>query len=201
MTGGLSGHDVTAPSDDASSRMEEDVKDRQEEPPAAGDLQAPAGQQDFAWRVHATLLDWIGRVDNKAWIALTLQSAALGIVVNLSVEDRPLASLSGSQLWLFRIGAVAVGIAAVLAAAVVYPHLGGRRRARSNDLIYFGHVRSLTEREVESGLLALTAEHEVAMLARQLKAMSTIAWRKHQLLRASLILWLVGVLLLVGSAV
>lgn len=202
----ISGTELGAPSDDGASRLEEDGHDEPSSSLATtpSPPMAPKDRTDFAWRVHVAGLDWVARVDSKAWIALTLEIATLGTVVNLSADGRVLADLQGWSHWLLIAGAAVVVVAAVLAAAVVNPHLGRRRGAKGAaaqaDLIYFGHLRRLEDEQISKGLQALTWDEQMGMLARQLKAVSTIAWRKHQLLRASLVLWLLGVLLMTGPA-
>ena len=57
---------------------------------------APEPSLDFAWRVHAALDNWIGKVDAKASIVLALESAVFGFVVVLSQSDGQFASLSGA---------------------------------------------------------------------------------------------------------
>lgn len=219
MTSGTSGAELGAPSGDSVGRVEADLHSRPREQAAARATDAtPApmsaeDQGDFAWRVHASALDWVARVDSKAWIALTLQIATLGTVATLSAADRVLADLPVWRERLLYVGAGLVLAAAVLAASVVNPHLRTRLLRKTaqeaaerdlggppSDLVYFGHLKGLTATRIENGLRALTWEVQLGMMARQLQAVSAIAWRKHWLLRGSLLLWLLGAGLLAGIA-
>lgn len=141
---------------------------------------------DFAWRVHDALDSWTGKVDVKASIALALESAVFGFVVALSEHGERFASLSGSRLNWYHIGVGLLLFSVATSLAVVFPQL---RRCKSkrewrDNVIYFGHLRrwepsELAARLRDSGL----AEEQ---LARQLVAMSKIAWRKHSWLQWSL---------------
>ena len=55
---------------------------------------------DTAWKIHAAIVDWTGKVDTKASFASALESAA---IVSLSASGRRLSGLSDwprATLWI-----------------------------------------------------------------------------------------------------
>jgi Pycsar effector protein len=145
-----------------------------------------------AWRIHAALVDWTGKVDTKASFALAIEAAAVAAVITLTDKDRQLSHLEdGWQLGLFSAGVVLLVIGILLSVAVVIPQLRTRRAADEwpSGYIYFGHLRhwsptALTDR--------LKGGDTLDVLARQLVAMSHIAWRKHRYLQLSLLSSVLG---------
>lgn len=149
---------------------------------------------DFAWRVHESLSTWTGRVDAKASIVLTLELAALGFVVALTDGKRLFAALTGWRECVFVVGLVLLAFGILAATAVVFPQLA-RRKARADwkqGLVYFGHLRRWTPADLDAKLEHLTTEQVRTALSAQLITMSKIAWRKHALLQASVLLGIVG---------
>lgn len=58
---------------------------------------------DTAWKIHAAIVDWTGKVDTKASFALALESAAIAAIVSLTASGRKLSGLSGwprATLWI-----------------------------------------------------------------------------------------------------
>lgn len=143
---------------------------------------------EFAWRVHAALDSWTGKVDAKASITLAIEGAALGFVVSLSDKGRRFTDLHGLSLYLFTAGLVLLLAALVAAALVVMPQLSRRqtRQEWRTNMIYFGHLRHWDPEELAR---AITSRPPIdKLLARQLVVMSKIAWRKHSQLQLSIIL-------------
>ncbi|MDW5612075.1 Pycsar system effector family protein [Mycolicibacterium sp. D5.8-2] len=153
-----------------------------------------------AWKIHAALVDWTGKVDTKASFALTIEAALLAGVVTLSGTDRMFHNLSG---W-FPIASYVIGIvflvAAVLCAVWVVrprlraPHLEAES---ANYYIYFGHLRFLDRDAVLNHLTDTPIE---SVLAKQLVEMSKIAWSKHVFVQWSMTLAVIGVAVLGISA-
>ncbi|MEW2631157.1 Pycsar system effector family protein [Streptomyces sp. NPDC048389] len=148
--------------------------------------------QETAWRIHAALIDWTGKVDVKAAFALTLESAALALTAALH-SGAPLSSSgppSGSSA-LLATGAVLLGAAALFAVLAVTPRMRVDRTARhpTPDFIYFGHVRALEPEELAQ---MLRSADPLPALSRQLVTMSRIAWYKHRCTQASLSLAAAG---------
>lgn len=148
---------------------------------------------EFGWRIHGALDSWIGKVDTKASIALAIESAIFGFLVTLSDKNRVFASLTGARECGYRIGLGLVLVAALMALAAVLPQLNRRKSKRGwrDNTIYFGHLRRWDPGELAKTLGNSQSQKE--QLARQIVAMSKIAWRKHAWLQASLILLVLGV--------
>ena len=141
---------------------------------------------EFAWRVHSALDSWTGKVDTKASIALAIQSAVLAFVVSLTEKGKDFASLHGTDLTWYRLAFEFLVVSILLSLFVVLPQLNRRQAKREwqSNMIYFGHVRRWDADDLASALEAHRATHP--QLARQLVAMSKIAWRKHSCLQISL---------------
>jgi hypothetical protein len=96
---------------------------------------------DTAWRIHAALVDWTGKVDTKASFTLTIESAVIGAIIVLSGAEH---RLYGLQVALYWVGVCALGCAVLAAASVVVPRV--RRSAVANEAavnyIYFDPLKS-----------------------------------------------------------
>ncbi len=153
-----------------------------------------------AWKIHAALVEWTGKVDAKASFALTLESAVLAAVVAFSSPGRPLGALSGSgTVCAYRAGVVALVLAAVCAVVAVIPRVRfwATLSEWEANVIFFGHVRHW--RDSAALAAALEQRDMLDVLARQHIAMSKIAWSKHVWVQGSLVLAVVGSAL-VGAA-
>ncbi|MFJ8432576.1 Pycsar system effector family protein [Kitasatospora sp. NPDC094019] len=143
-----------------------------------------------AWQIHASLTEVTGRVDAKASFALTIESAALGAIVALSGAGVRLGRLSGPlPASLFWLGAALLGCAALAAVSVVIPRGDASARTGPSNFVYYGQLRHwspdrLATRLEESDLLPV--------LTWQLVEMSRIVWVKHQRVRQSLVLAVLG---------
>lgn len=154
---------------------------------------------DDAWKAHAALVDWTGKVDTKASFALTLASALLGAVVTFSAPSRPLASLSDSSLLAYRVGVGALAIAALCAVVAVVPRIRfwGTLSEWPSNVVYFGHLRHWSD---PADLARAWERLDVLeMLARQQIAMSKIAWNKHKYVQFSLGFAVLGSALVAAS--
>lgn len=150
---------------------------------------------DFAWKIHAALVDWTGKVDTKASFALTIETALLAGVVTLSGDGRVFHNLNGWAVAWYVLGILLL-IAAVLCAAwVVRPRLrGANLKAEATDnFIYFGHLRHLTPEVVQE---RLEGTELLPVLSKQLVEMSKIAWMKHRFVQVSMSLAPAGVVAL-----
>jgi hypothetical protein len=158
-------------------------------------------QVDFGWHVHALLDNWIGKVDNKASIVLAIESAAFAFVVTQTAEGGQFADLSGLAEWGFRAGLGFLLLAIALSLLVVMPQLN-RRKSKKNwklNTIYFGHLRHWDPDDLTAALI--DGKYQPDQLARQMVAMSKIAWRKHSWLQASLVTLAAGVAFLLLVAI
>jgi hypothetical protein len=151
---------------------------------------------ESAWKIHGALVDWTGKVDQKASFALAVESAVVAAVITLSRDDQLLAHLSGLGLWFYRVGVVLLAVAIAFAMNAVIPHLRRikLRREWENNFIFFGHVRHWSEADLTK---ALREKDVLPMLSQQLVKMSDIAWKKHRHLQRSLLSAGIGTILLV----
>lgn len=151
---------------------------------------------ESAWKIHAALVDWTGKVDQKASFALAVESAVVAAIITLSMDERALATLKSEALWFYRLGIIFLIAAIAYAMRAVTPQLrrsklGGEWR---DNFIFFGHLRRWNEPELTK---ALQQKDILPMLSQQLIKMSDIAWKKHRYLQRSLILTGLGAILFV----
>lgn len=160
-----------------------------------GNLTAPADPVDTAWRIHSALIDWTGKVDTKASFALTIESAAFAGIVAFATSTNGLKwTHSHWPLVSFRFGMGCLGLAVLLSAAAVIPQIRGGHATRNwrENFIHFGHLRKWNPEKLAK---ALKETDILPVLARQHVVMSRIAWRKHRLLQASMLIAVLGIAL------
>lgn len=142
---------------------------------------------DQAWRIHAALADWTGKVDAKASFALALESAAVLVVLRALEPDGPLAGLRfGWTQLLVWAGLTGLLVAVVLATLAVVPRLrrlGVLGRESVDNFIFFGHLQFWRPVDLER---RLRQGDVLPSLTQQVLNMSKIAWRKHRLVQWSL---------------
>ncbi len=152
---------------------------------------------DSAWKIHAAITDWTGKVDTKASFALTLEAAALSAVVLLTRPEQPLSQLSSPiGITTFWLGCVSLAIAALTAVSVVIPRTRAGKTAEEwpENYIYFGHLRHWSADALAQRLSA-PEDDIISVLSRQLVNMSKIAWTKHRRVQWSLWFAAIGVVL------
>jgi Family of unknown function (DUF5706) len=155
-----------------------------------------------AWRIHAAIADWTGRVDAKASFALTIESALLAGIIAMSASDRRLSNLSGFvEYAFFSVGVALLVVGVLMAAWVVRPRLRWRKleAEATSNFIYFGHLRHWTpDRLAET----LRTDDPLPVIARQVINMSHIAWAKHRLVQHSLACAVGGIVCVtIGAAI
>ncbi|GAA4853281.1 Pycsar system effector family protein [Kitasatospora terrestris] len=146
-----------------------------------------------AWQIHGAVSELIGRVDSKASLALSLESAALVAITTLTqaTGSHPRLQQTAATVAAWA-GAVAIVTALVLAIAAVLPRTGSPVQPgdwRSN-IVYFGHLR---HGDAEQLVRELSEQDLLPALSRQLIELSHIAWAKHRCVRASLVLAGIGI--------
>jgi len=145
---------------------------------------------EFAWRVHGLQEAWIARVDVKASILLAVESGLL--LGAISTQDWISRMSVGGLASAVVLVVLALIILAILSAgAAVMPAVGQVRvhKAEAADnLVYFGHLRHLTNGQLAERVQAVGQAAQVEMLSRQIIRLSRIAWWKNRLLRISLVL-------------
>jgi hypothetical protein len=146
-----------------------------------------ADARDTAWRIHAAIVDWTGKVDAKASFALAIESAALAGIVTLTGSGRRLDGLAGWEVGLFWTG-ITILLAAVLSSiTVVAPRLRSTKLPSEwqNNYVYFGHLMHWDAEDLQK---AFEEGDPLPVVTRNIVAMSKIAWSKHRRLQVSL--WL-----------
>ncbi|MEV4952176.1 hypothetical protein MRBLAR21_000942 [Paenarthrobacter nitroguajacolicus] len=147
---------------------------------------------ETAWKIHAALVDWTGRVDTKASFSFTLQSAALGVIVALSDEGRMFGLLEGPwQNIAYRVACLALIFGAASSMWVVIPRLRMRhvKKEWPDNFIYFGHLKFWKPEDLEA---KIRQADMLSVLSKQLVGMSRIAWAKHILVKIAMSLASVG---------
>lgn len=153
--------------------------------------EAIAQQQatDSAWRIHEALMDWTGKVDAKATVVLSLESAVVTALTALS-GGRPLPTagrLSAALVLCYWTGFGLLVLSMAVSVLVVLPQLdsvASRQRWRGG-YVYFGHLWRWEAADLAD---ALSVGDVLPVLARQLVAGSRICWRKHRLVQLSIVL-------------
>ena len=174
---------------------------RRGEPPLAPE--PPAAAVEFAWKVHAAQEVWTAKVDGKAAIVLSLETAVLAALFAVESPRLLLGRLVGWRSALADTGVGLHVIAVTLAAAAVIPLMGRTREhkaERDGNAIYFGHLRHWRHDRLYERLRHLSPDDELQQLSRQLVALSRRNWRKHRNLQISMLAALIGSAL-IGIAV
>ncbi|MFI7431709.1 Pycsar system effector family protein [Micromonospora sp. NPDC049836] len=152
---------------------------------------------ETAWKIHAALVDWTGKVDTKASFALTIESAVLAGAVGLSNSGSRFGNLQGVlPLATFWFGVAFLAASVVLSVLVVMPRTRNKNIPTEwpSNFIYFGHLQHWSPEPLERALRELDP---LPMLSRQLVVMSRIACVKHRRVQESLGLALLGGFLVV----
>jgi hypothetical protein len=158
-----------------------------QEPPGLG----------FAWRVHSAQDASTGRVDTKASIILTLETALLLAGFAAEAPHRLVGNLSGRFALVAYIGIVLLILAVVLAALAVIPWLGLERTNRRDyvrNAVYFGHLRHWyrDQQRLADYLRRLDHDEQLEQLAREIATLGRLNWRKHRLLQLSMVCAFLG---------
>lgn len=150
--------------------------------------------ESYAWQVHDGLHEWTAKVDAKASVILTIETAILGMIVVFAGQDHRLDRMTGWETWDFRAGVALLVGAIILAGAAVFPQLNRRdvRRAWRHNYVYFGHLRRWEPQELVNAVESGGAAQTKLVLGTQLIAISKIVWRKHTFLQYSMLLVLTG---------
>lgn len=134
-----------------------------------------------AWEVYNAHSEWVARVDTKASILLTLQGVALGVVISLTDEHKPLSwtklEVEPVRVALFFVGLVLLAVAILFALAVIVPQVGRwKGKERPQDYIYFGHSRLWKGADLATAL----RKPAVRAVADQIIILGGIAWIKNR---------------------
>ncbi|MFI9826881.1 Pycsar system effector family protein [Streptomyces sp. NPDC051913] len=160
---------------------------------------APPGRQ-VAERLLAEMRGEIARADSKASVLVAALGMTAGVFSGL-VAGRTWSpqslSVPGAVLWWAGVLAFALSLFALLLA--VLPRYGTGEWAPGRPLCYFGDVQRALREGRLSEALADTERDPAAGLTAALTETSLIAARKHQWIRAGLITFCAGALLLPAS--
>lgn len=154
---------------------------------------------ETAWRIHAAIMDWTGKVDSKASITLALESAVVVAAFSFSDSGQFFAQRRGWENYLYLGGLAFLGVAIILVGSVVMPMLRSRQAAEEapEDFIFFGHAMHWDAEDLADKLREVDM---VPVLSRQIVRASQLAWRKHRRLQLSLLCALPGAGCLAWSA-
>lgn len=151
---------------------------------------------DFAWKTHDAVQQWTRNVDQKASITFAIVVAVAGFAAaQIFGADGTLRNPAGNSLWAVRVCGVALVLAGACALHAVFPSLK-RSEARQNastGLIYFGHLRHRSIKEIKDSLVALDHDQILGQLALQLHYTSEITWNKHARLQRAQVFLTLGV--------
>ena len=65
---------------------------------------------DTAWKIHAAVVDWTGKVDSKASFASAIESGLMVGIIAATRDDGPLAHRDTTwERWLFWLGVAVLG--------------------------------------------------------------------------------------------
>ncbi|GGL74410.1 hypothetical protein GCM10010129_17700 [Streptomyces fumigatiscleroticus] len=163
----------------------------------------PAGQDPRTRLCEHLLLDLraeVARADSKASVLVAALGMTAGVFSGLLAgRDWSPDALSavGTAVWWAGIASLAFSLLALLLA--VLPRYRSGTWEPGRPLTYFGDIRCAVRAGALDTALADTQSDPVAGLTTALAEMSRIAWRKHQWIRAGLIAFCTGTLLLPAS--
>lgn len=150
--------------------------------------------ETYAWHITDTLHDWTTKVDTKASVILSVETATLGLILVFAGTGKPLGSLAGSSVWSFRVGVILLALAIVTAGAAIFPQLN-RRDARKNwrkNYVYFGHLRRWSPADLVTAVQKTAASGADLVQSIEIVALSKIIWRKHAFIQWSMSLVAMG---------
>jgi hypothetical protein len=166
-----------------------------------GPRQGAENAHDLAWRVHNSQEAWAGRVDMKASIVLAFE----GVLLVVTVFSGLAADTGHARTWegvMWFVGIAVLVLAVVLTCAAILPSIGSPRRlllAKSDNHIFFGHLRHSSADELAGALGSTTPQQQLVMLSRQIVAMSRLNWWKYRLLQVAIVLTATALLALTIS--
>lgn len=155
---------------------------------------------ESAWQIHSAQAAWIAHADAKATFSLAIQSAIIAGVVALIAANKLISNLLNWWTLGFGTGLLLLASGVIIAARVVAPVLRGvgLEDEAQVDHIYFGHVRLVSAKDLET---RLSQGDLLGVVARQIVRMADIAWKKHIRVRWSIWLGISGGLVLAATAI
>jgi len=136
---------------------------------------------DYAEKTHAVIRDELAKIDTKASIILTLETALLGLGIAAPQH------LAGE--WTGVAGLLLLAAAILCAGYVIFPQLQRARTGSAPRLgVYFGGLRLFEPSGLVAEYHAASEEQQLAAYAEQVVLLSRLIWRKHTWIQVSLIL-------------
>ncbi|MEV6074175.1 MULTISPECIES: Pycsar system effector family protein [unclassified Streptomyces] len=169
-------------------------------PPDPPPAPPPGTGTEAASRLLLDLRSEIARADSKAAVLVAALGMSAGVVSGLLAgSDWEPAALSGTgeTCWWMGTAALAASLVALLMA--VLPRYRASKWAPGEPLTYFGDIRRAVRQERLAEALAATERAPAASLLVALAETSRIATRKHQWIRAGLVTFSIGAVLLPAS--
>jgi hypothetical protein len=157
----------------------------------------------FAWRIHDRNSEFSGRLDAKASVILSLETALAVVAVAGTKKGNPLSDLRGAALAAFLICIALIAVAIVLAGLVLLPRVfwpWTSRRQSHGDFSFYAGLRRWDPAELRSRLVELGTRGQLDVLAEQLVIMSQVAWRKHLRLQWSVIIAMLALAALLAAS-
>ncbi|WKX71989.1 Pycsar system effector family protein [Streptomyces sp. XD-27] len=161
---------------------------------------AAAPGTEAAARLLAELRSEIARADSKANTLVAAIGTTTGVITGLLAgRDWEPSTLSapGTAVWWTGSAALATGLLSLL--MVVLPRYRSSTWAPGAPLTYFGDIQRAVQRDELAQALAETERDPAASLMAALAENSRIAARKHHWVRAGLIAFSAGAVLLPAS--
>ncbi|WP_406093645.1 Pycsar system effector family protein [Streptomyces sp. NBC_01013] len=162
----------------------------------------PAPGAEAAARLLTELRAEIARADSKAAVVVAALGMSSSVVCGVLVSRDWLSGhLSGLGAIVWWAGVVALAIALLFLLMAVVPRYRASDWAPGTPLTYFGDIQRAVRRNLLPEALAETERLPMAALLAALTETSRIATRKHQWIRAGLIAFCLGTLMLPVSVV
>lgn len=172
--------------------------------PSAPDPPAPnsAPGTKTAVRLLADLRAEIARADSKAAVGVAALGMSSGVACGVLVGGgRPSSHLSAPGAIVWWAGITSLALALLFLLLTVVPRYRGSTWTAGAPLTYFGDIQRAVQRNQLPQALAETERLPMTALLSALTETSRIATRKHQWIRAGLVAFCLGALLLPTSVV
>ncbi|WNI29864.1 Pycsar system effector family protein [Streptomyces sp. ITFR-6] len=174
--------------------------------PASSAPDTPAPATALGARTAARLLvdlrAEIARADSKAAVVVAALGLTSGVVCGVLVSrDWPSSHLSAPGAIVWWAGITVLALALLFLLLAVAPRYRVSDWAPGDPLTYFGDIRRAVRQNKLPQALAETEQLPMASLLSALTETSRIVTRKHQWIRAGLVAFCIGALLLPASVV
>lgn len=171
-------------------------------PPSYSPQPGPTPGIETATRLVADLRAEIARADSKAAVVVAALGMSGGVLSGVLVgRDWTPSHLSGTGTCLWWTGTAVLALALLFLLMAVLPRYRESTWTPGSPLTYFGDIQRAVRQGRLPEALATTERLPMASLLTALTETSRIATRKHQWIRAGLLAFCLGALLLPVSVV